>query len=227
MLNLRKREKLLHQLLWQSITEEHPQVAANADASIKDGWGLFGEDGTWNDDVPYGDKSNTAMNLVTLLTTIICGDCPTKNEMYTEEPVAKDEAVICTIENERIRSLYRLCFQVYTDSVKQLPPGLSDDTDKTLRGMTINDVRSMKVLLGLTLQLVKFCKDLFWCAVHDTVPAAANLQNLGLRKDWQLVKCAPSDEDSGAQLIMTPFGPAIQVSIDPVDLFKLFGGVGN
>lgn len=217
------RKGLLHSLLWQSITEEHPQVAAN-NASIRKGWLLVDEDGEWNDIVPVSEKASIANNFIARVTAIVCG----KRLAVREEgldPVASGEEVIGSLDDERIQTFRSLTSEVHDELSKHLPAGVMDADSKVIGNMTVNQVNRLSVLAMHFKKLSDLSCSLFWCGVRDSVPAASDIPSIGIRRAWDVVKCVPDEDGEGIEMVMTPMGPAIAMKIPiPGDLMRMLTG---
>lgn len=215
------RKQVLHNLLWQAITEEHPQVAAN-NACICEGWHLVDEDGEWNDIVPVPDKSNIANNYVARVTSIVCGKSySVKGEDL--EPVAIGEEIIGSLNDERVQTFRSLIDEIMDELGKQLSVDTLGSDSKTIGNMTINEVNRLRVLAMHFKKLSDITSSLFWCGVRDTIPAAADLPSIGIRRAWEVVKCVPDKDDEEIEMVMTSTGPdfAMKAPI-PGNMLKLF-----
>lgn len=186
------RKDLLHSLLWQSITEEYPQVAAN-NASIRKGWLLVDENGEWNDIVPVSEKTSIVNNFIARVTAIVCGKRLSVREEGLDH-VRNGEEVIGSLDDERIQTLRSLTSEIGDELSKRLPAGVMDADSKVIGNMTVNEANRLRMLAMHFKKLSDLTSSLFWCGVRDCVPAASDLPNIGIRRAWDVVKCVP-DED--------------------------------
>lgn len=218
------RKDLLHSLLWQAITEEHPQVAAN-NASIRKGWLLVDEDGEWNDIVPVADKSALANNFISRVTAIVCGRRMAVKEDGLD-PVAQGEEVVGSLDDERVQTFRSMITEIHDELLsKRLPPGVMDSDSKVIGDMTVNEVNRLCVLAMHYKKLSDLTSSLFWCGVRDAVPAASDLPSIGIRRAWDVVKCVSDETEEGIEMVMTPMGPAIAMKIPiPSDLMRSLAG---
>lgn len=221
--HLCSRKNLLHSLLWQSITEEHPQVAAN-NASIREGWLLVDKDGDWNDLIPVRDKSNIAYNFIARVTSIVCGRRLSVKEDDLD-PVAVGEEVVGSLTDERVQTFRCMIDEIREEFSKQLPDGVMSSGSKAIGNMTVNEVDRLRVLALHFKKLSEITSELFWCGVRDSVPAASDLPGIGIRRAWDVVKCVPDEDEEGVEMVMTPMGPALAMKIPiPGDLMRLLKG---
>ncbi len=217
------RKDLLRSLLWQAITEEHPQVAAN-NASIRKGWLLVDDDGEWNDIVAVADKSALANNFISRVTAIVCGRRMAVKEEGLD-PVAQGEEVVGSLDDERVQTFRSMITEIRDELSKRLPPGVMDSDSKVIGNMTVNEVNRLRVLAMHYKKLSDLTSSLFWCGVRDAVPAAAELPSIGIRRAWDVVKCIPDADEEGIEMVMTPMGPAIAMKIPiPGDLIRSMTG---
>jgi len=215
---LSSRKDILHSLLWQSITEEHPQVAAN-NASIRKGWLLVDEDGEWNDIIPFSG-SGLANNFIARVTAIACG----KRLAVREEGlnhVRGGEVVIGSLDDERVQTFRSLIGEVGEEFSKSLPAGVMDVDSKVLGNMTVNEASRLTIMVTHFKKLSDLSSSLFWRGVRDSLPAASDISRIGIRRSWDVVKCVPDEDEEDFEMVMTPMGPAIAMKISiPGDLLR-------
>ncbi len=205
------RRDLLHSLLWQAITEEHPQVVAN-NASIRKGWLLVDNDGEWNEIITVSDKASIANNFISRVTAIVCG----KRLAVMEEEldlVGIGEEVIGSLNDERIQTLRSLTSEVHKELSKQLSADVMDAGSNVIGNMTVNEVSRLIAQAIHLKKLSDLTSSLFWCGVRDAVPAAADLPNIGIRRAWDVVKCVHDEDEDGIKMVMTPTGPIIEMKV--------------
>ena len=222
--HLNARKDVLHGLLWQAIEEEHPQVVANNNAIIRKGWLLVEDGDEWNDIIPVPDKSTLANNLISHVTDIVCGRRLVVKEDGLD-PVSQGEEVVGSLDDERVQTLRSLATKVRDELLSQLPPGAMDFDFKMIHEMGTNEVDRLHVLVTHYKKLCGLTSSLFWCGVRDAVPAASDLPNIGIRQNWDIVKCIPKEDEEGIKVVMTPMGPAIAMRIPiPGDLMGALTG---
>lgn len=212
---LHARQKILSGLLWQSVGESFPQSAINS-VGIRDGWMLVDREGKWNDHIPFINKPNSiADNYLNRVMKIICGDSVSSARVIAGEgfgPVTAGEEVVGCLDDEKVRRIWMILSDIRSEVTKELPTGLTDDNFREVFGtLTINEIDRLRLLLARCDKLVEITTALFWCGVRDTVPAASDIPDIGIRQGWKVVKCVPEEDYGGVRMVMTPMGPAISV----------------
>lgn len=198
---LLNRRGLLHNLLWQAIIEEHPQVAAN-EPVICDGWTLVDGDQEWIDNVPSDDKTNFTYNYVGEVASIINGSSSDATSADNNlMPVGEGEEIIGTLEDTRVRALWALILKVSAEYQKQIADAITeaDSLDEKTLGR-------MSMLATHLARLAEISESLFWCGVEDTIPSASMESGIGIRESWKVVKYTPTLPTRRIVTIIIPVG---------------------
>ncbi len=196
---LTSRIELLNDLFWQSVTEEHPVVAANI-AALRDGWTLVDDDGKWRNTVLVPDRNSIANNFISRVTAIVSG---TKLPISEDdlEPVAIGEELVGTLSDERIQTVWSLPDEVHNAMMGLLPAAIVNCDEEAIGNMTVNEVLRFKTIANYFKKLHSVSTQLFWCGVRDSVPEAADLQSIGIRRSWEVVKCRQQVGDQANQVL--------------------------
>ncbi len=207
------RHSIVNELMWQAIYEEHPRAIV-ADVGIREGWGLFSEDGDWEDARPVFEATSIASTLVPLIASIVNGKpIPANEEGFNLATTS--ELSLGSLDDLQVRSFRAIVDQIRAEGEKLVPADIRKRDLKALGRMTLDDVRRIGGAIGHLNKLSELVMTLFWCGVRDTIPAASMEPQIGIRSGWNVVKLAPKPEQDkdGSEMVMTPWGPALSLEL--------------
>lgn len=198
---LRSVYDILAKLVWQSVIEEFPRTAANNDISIVKGWFVV-SDGKWEDVNPFDDKSILARTFIDEVKEIVCGN---KYSATGEklDSIGPGERVIGCVEDARAKALFLLGVNVLREVEKLLPSGYAENPKETISNLSLKEAKRLILLSEYYDLLIDLGVLLFWSAVQETVPAAADVAPIGVREGWKIVipNALPKPVDSPLSIL--------------------------
>lgn len=226
---LQERHRVVCGLFYQSIAQEYPQVLKSSVVKIRSGWDLVvARADEWSGSfVPVVKRESVAGTFVSRVAAIVCD----RRISVGEDDlgiVARGEEVIGALTDERVQTFRSLLPELRRDFIRQLPSNMATlgELQRVIGDMTLNQLCQLRLLMQHFSGLHKLASSLFWCGVRDTVPGAADAETIGIRRAWDVVRCPSSEDRDEPTVLMTPDGPAVQMTIAiPQELFQaLFGG---
>ncbi len=198
------RFDVLQKLFWLVVTEEHPAVATSHVTLRKDMIlaSKFGED--WEDVVAPDPSDSIIKTLSGRLEAIMRGSAEAQDAHAPDDAVGEGETVLGTVEDQRIRSVWKLRGLLVDEMNGRKPADLDPDNNDSIRewlgSHTLDEAEAVVALGKRYHKAIEALESVVWTAIRDSLKGGHDHDGIGLRKDWQVVSLPAEPDDEGIKV---------------------------